>query len=107
MTMQHCTDETTDKEMNTAVSPMAKQICSKQDIHKTATGYVSDSVCGLAGVSIASHSEIIGDFNSAYTVKTTSHSDGRPGGGAARYRHRRSRRNGWAPASPIRSRAIS
>jgi hypothetical protein len=75
MTMQHCTDETTDREMNNMVSPMAKQICSKQDIQKTATGYVTDSVCSVAGVSIASHSEISGDFNSAYSVTTTSHND--------------------------------
>jgi len=78
MTMQHCTDETTDKEMSTAFSPMSKEICSKKDIQKTATGFVSDSVCGIAGVSITSHSEIVGDFNSAYTVKTTAHSDGGP-----------------------------
>ena len=76
MTMQHCTDETTDKDMSTAASPMAKEMCSRQDIRKTATGYVSDSVCGIAGMSITSHSEIIGDFNSAYTVKSTSHSEG-------------------------------
>jgi hypothetical protein len=75
MTMQHCTDETTDKDMNNMVSPMAKQICSKQDIQKTATGYLTDSLCSVGGVSIASHSEINGDFNSAYTVTTTSHSD--------------------------------
>src|SRR3982751_1400900 len=49
MTMQHCTDETTDKEMSTSFSPMAKDVCSKQDIQKTATGYVSDSVCGIPG----------------------------------------------------------
>jgi Protein of unknown function (DUF3617) len=75
MTMQHCTDETTDKEMTNMASPMAKQICSKQDVQKTATGYVSDSLCSVGGVSIASHSEISGDFNSAYSVTTTSHSD--------------------------------
>jgi hypothetical protein len=80
MTMQHCTDETTDKEMSTAASPMAKQLCSKQDIQKTATGYVSDSVCGVAGVNVTSHAEITGDFNSAYTVKSTSHSEGGPHG---------------------------
>ena len=71
MTMQHCTDETTDKEMSTAFSPMGKEMCSKQDIQKTATGYVSDSVCGVAGMTITSHAEITGDFNSAYTVKST------------------------------------
>src|ERR1700712_1984458 len=78
MTMQHCTDETTDKEMSTSFSPMAKEMCSKQDIQKTATGYVSDSVCGVAGMTITSHAEIIGDFNSAYTVKSTSHTERGP-----------------------------
>jgi hypothetical protein len=75
MTMQHCTDEATDKDMSNTVSPMAKQVCSKQDVQKTATGYVSDSVCNVAGASVTSHSEIVGDFNSAYTVKSTAHID--------------------------------
>jgi hypothetical protein len=82
MTMQQCTDETTDKDMATAMSPVAKEICSKQDIQKTATGYVTDSVCGIAGMSIKSKAEITGDFNSAYTVKTTSRSEGGPAGAA-------------------------
>ena len=75
MTMQHCTDETTDKAMATASSPMSKEICSTQDTRQTAAGYVTDSVCSVAGVSMTSHSEISGDFNSAYTVKTTTHSE--------------------------------
>ena len=80
MTMQQCTDETTDKDMSTAMSPIAKDICSKQDIQKTATGYVTDSVCGVAGMTIKSKAEINGDFNSAYTVKSTSHTEGGTGG---------------------------
>ena len=80
MTMQQCTDETTDKDMSTAMSPMGKEMCSKQDIVKTATGYVTDSVCNVAGVTMTSHSEITGDFNSAYTVKATSQSQGGPPG---------------------------
>jgi hypothetical protein len=76
MTMQHCTDESTDKEMSSTFSPMAKEMCSKQDIQKTATGYVSDSVCKVGGMSITSHSDINGDFNSGYTVKSTSHNEG-------------------------------
>jgi hypothetical protein len=81
MTMQQCTDETTDKDMSTAFSPMAKEMCSKQDIQKTSAGYVTDSVCGIAGMTIKSHAEITGDFNSAYTVKSTSHSEGGSAGG--------------------------
>ena len=78
MTMQHCSDETTDKEMITAFSPMQKEICAKRDIQKTDTGYVTDSVCSVGGLAMTSHSEIVGDFNSAYTVKTTAHTEGGP-----------------------------
>ena len=80
MTMQHCTDETTDKKMTTSLSPMAKQNCSKNDTQKTATGYVTDSVCSFNGVTMTSHSEVTGDFNSGYSVKVTSHNDGAPAG---------------------------
>jgi len=80
MTMQHCTDETADKAMVTSFSPMSKETCSRQDIQKTPAGYVTDSVCSVAGVSVTSRSEIAGDFNSAYTVKTTSHSEQGPAG---------------------------
>jgi hypothetical protein len=79
-TMQHCTDETTDKQMSTAFSPVAKETCSKRDIAKTATGYVSDSVCSVGGATMTSHADVTGDFNSAYTVKSTAHSDKGPGG---------------------------
>ena len=75
VTMQHCTDASTDKQMSTSFSP-GRETCSKQDIQKTAAGYVSDTVCNVAGMTITSHAEITGDFNSAYTVKSTSHSEG-------------------------------
>ena len=106
MTMQQCTDETTDKDMSTAMSPMAKEMCSKQDIQKTSAGYVTDSVCGIAGMTIKSKAEITGDFNSAYTVKSTSRSEGGTAG-AARDSTRRSRPNGSAPARPTRRPATS
>ena len=76
MTMQHCTDEATDRDMNTGMAPAAKDVCTKNDLQKTATGYVADSACTIGGASITSHSEITGDFNSAYTIKTTSHGEG-------------------------------
>jgi hypothetical protein len=80
MTMQHCTDPTTDKEMSNLVSPLAKQICTKQDVVKTASGYVSDSVCTVSGVSMTTHADIVGDFDSGYTVTSKSHTDKGPNG---------------------------
>jgi len=78
MSMQHCTDEATDRDMNTGMAPAAKDVCTKKDLQKTATGYVADSACTIGGASITSHSEITGDFNSAYTVKTTAHTENGP-----------------------------
>jgi hypothetical protein len=78
MTMQHCTDATTDRDMNTGIAPTAKDVCSRNALQKTATGYVADSACNIAGASITSHSEISGDFNSAYSVKTTAHTENGP-----------------------------
>jgi len=74
MTMQHCTDEATDKAMSTGFAPAANEACTKHDLQKTATGYVSDSVCSVTGMTVTSHADITGDLNSAYTVKTTSRS---------------------------------
>jgi Protein of unknown function (DUF3617) len=77
-TIQQCTDEASDKELVTTFSPMSKEVCSKKDVQKTAAGYVSDSVCGAAGVSITSHADITGDFNSAYTIKSKARTQGGP-----------------------------
>lgn len=80
MTMQHCTDETTDKDMTAMFSPMSKEICSRNDLQKSAAGYVADAVCTVNGLAMTSHSEITGDFNSAYSVKVISHHEGGPAG---------------------------
>ena len=78
MTMQHCTDEAADKRMSDAFMPVAKDICSKNETQKTANGYVTDSVCTVAGITSTTHAEIVGDFNSGYSVKTTSQSQNAP-----------------------------
>lgn len=78
MTMQQCTDETTDKAMTTSFGPMQKDSCTRNDIQKTANGYTVDSECAVGGIALSSHAEISGDFNSAYTVKVTSHHTGGP-----------------------------
>ena len=78
LTTQQCTDPSVDKEMVNTVSPIAKQICSKQSLQKTATGYVGDTVCTVSGATITSHSEISGDFDSAYTVTTEAKTDKGP-----------------------------
>ena len=80
MTIQQCTDQTTDQQMSTMFAAV-KQVCSKRDVQKTATGYVTDSECTAAGgATRTSHTEITGDFDSAYTVKVTAHSEQRPTG---------------------------
>jgi hypothetical protein len=80
MTVQHCTDEATDKQMTSTFSPISKETCSKNDTQQTATGYATDAVCTVNGMSMTAHTDITGDFNSAYTMKVTSHNQGGPAG---------------------------
>jgi hypothetical protein len=58
--------------MGATFSPMAKEICAQQNMQKTPTGMVIDSTCNIAGIASTSHTEINGDFNSAYTVSVKS-----------------------------------
>ena len=76
MSVTQCTSEAVDREFTSEFAHTAKQACEKTDIQKTATGYVSDSVCSAAGATVKTHAETTGDFNSAYTVKVTTHSEG-------------------------------
>ena len=75
MTLQHCTDEAHEKDMSTSFLPLSKETCSRRNIEKTATGYVGDYTCAVGGVTITSHADITGDFNSAFTVKSTTHTE--------------------------------
>jgi len=101
--MQHCTDETIDKEMNNMVSPIAKQICSKSRISgKTATGYAADSVCGVGRrVSIASHSDIAGELQfRLYGHDHLAQAIAGSKGAAARYRDQDRGENGSGACKP-------
>lgn len=80
MTMQHCTDESVDRQMSAAYGPSQANMCSKNDIQKTAAGFVVDSVCNTGGMATTTHAEIGGDFNSAYTVKVATKMSGGPAG---------------------------
>jgi uncharacterized protein DUF3617 len=78
VTMQQCTDESTDKQLTAKFSSTPTASCAKHDLQKTATGYVMDTECGVSGTTLTSHSEITGDFNSAYTIKVSSQRSGGP-----------------------------
>lgn len=80
--MQHCTDATIDKEMTTIVGNIQEQ-CSRKDITKVGDTIVIDSVCSFGGMKSTAHSEITGDFNSAYSVKVTTNIEGGPRPGAS------------------------
>jgi hypothetical protein len=80
MTMSQCTDPSIDKDMIANANPSMQQACTRSDLQKTATGYASDSTCKFGAMTTVSHSEIAGDFNSAYTVTVTGHNSGGPAG---------------------------
>jgi hypothetical protein len=78
-TFQHCVDAETDKLMNANFAGGGPgQSCSKQDMRREGGAIVVDSVCIIGGATVTSHTVISGDFNSAYTVKTSSKREGGP-----------------------------
>jgi hypothetical protein len=74
---QQCLDAETDKMLNVMGNQMGGEICQKQDIKQSGSAIVVDAVCEIAGMKVTTHSEMTGDFNSAYTVKATSTTEGR------------------------------
>ena len=74
MVMQQCTDENVDRQMNKISSDA--MTCSKQEMTKSGNSYIGDSVCKVGETTVSSHTEATGDFNSAYSVKTTAKSTG-------------------------------
>lgn len=77
-TMQQCIDAATDKQMQSMGSSMGQNTCSKQDVQQVGNTIVVDSVCQMGPMTTTSHGVITGDFNSAYTMKSTSRMTGGP-----------------------------
>jgi hypothetical protein len=74
--MKQCTDAASDKVMNAYFGGPAQEACSKQDMTKTATGMIVDSVCKFGEGTTTTHAVITGDFDSAYTVNVASKREG-------------------------------
>jgi hypothetical protein len=74
--MKQCTDATSDKVMNSNLGGSAQEACSKQDVTKSATGMVIDSVCKFGDSTTTSHAVVTGSFDSAYTLNVTSTREG-------------------------------
>jgi hypothetical protein len=74
---QHCVDAETDKLMS-SFGTATKDACSKMDTQKVGDTYVIDSVCKMGPSTNTARSVIAGDFNSAYSVKVLSQTDGGP-----------------------------
>lgn len=75
---QTCIDASTDKLLNSINGDTTKEMCSKNDIRQSGTGYVVDSVCKIGNYTTTGHAVMTGDFHVAYTVKVSSKTEGGP-----------------------------
>ncbi|MBB3972894.1 DUF3617 domain-containing protein [Hansschlegelia beijingensis] len=66
-----CLDAETDKMLNDRFGGMAASMCSKQEQRTDGDSIILDSQCSLGQMHAVTHSVITGDFNSAYTMKTS------------------------------------
>jgi len=77
-TSQHCIDAETDRMMNATGTAMTKDMCAKMDVQKVGDTFVIDAVCKMGPSTNIARSVVSGDFNSAYTVKVSSQTEGGP-----------------------------
>lgn len=81
MNAQHCLDAETDRLMNVSGANMSKDMCSKYDVQQVGSTIVIDAVCKFGPASTTTKSVVTGSFDSAYTVKVSSSSEGGPAPG--------------------------
>lgn len=76
MTIIACIDAASDAEMMSAGLSMTKQMCPQQEMRREGDSIVIDTTCKIGPMETKSHSVITGDFQSAYTVTTTTETTG-------------------------------
>jgi hypothetical protein len=76
MTIVACVDAASDAEMMRAGLSMTKQMCPQQDMRREGDTIVIDTTCKMGPMDMKSQSVITGDFQSAYTVVTTTETTG-------------------------------
>lgn len=81
MNAQHCLDAETDRLLNVTGADMTRGMCSKQDVQKVGDTFVLDAVCKFGPANTTTRSVVTGSFDSAYTVKVSSTSEGGPAPG--------------------------
>jgi hypothetical protein len=76
--MKQCVDAATDAQMQSFGASMGAKMCSEQTVKRDGDDIISDAVCRIGPIAMRTHSVTTGDFNSAYTTKTTSKQEGGP-----------------------------
>lgn len=76
MAIVACVDAASDAEMMRAGLTMAKEMCPQQEMKREGDAIVIDTTCKIGPMETDAHSVITGDFQSAYTVVTTTEASG-------------------------------
>ncbi|GLS44083.1 DUF3617 domain-containing protein [Methylobacterium brachythecii] len=77
-TVRQCIDAATDQQMQGLSDKMGMD-CSKKQLTKTATGYLSETSCKMGTISVEGKAVMTGDFNASVRIETDSVMTGLPG----------------------------
>jgi len=75
--MKQCVDAATDAQMQSFGASISAKMC-EQEARREGDSIVTDAVCRMGPITMRTHSVTTGDFNSAYTTKTTTKQEGGP-----------------------------
>lgn len=79
LALQSCMDARSNTLLAALASGWAEDACAKPEMRRENERLVIESHCNVGGANLASHAEITGDFDRAYTLRVTT----RPPQGAA------------------------
>jgi hypothetical protein len=73
--MKQCVDTATDEQLRSFGASMTAKMC-EQEVKREGDNFITDAVCRMGPITMRTQSVTTGDFNSAYTTKTTTKQEG-------------------------------
>jgi hypothetical protein len=74
--MQQCVDAATDRPLQSKLTNVKQEVCTKRDVQNSGDTITVDSVCKFGMFTVTTHTVVTGSFDSAYTARINSKREG-------------------------------
>jgi hypothetical protein len=74
--MQQCVDAVTDRSLQSKLTNVKQEACTKRDVQNSGDTITVDSVCKFGTFTVTTHTVVTGSFDNAYTARINSKREG-------------------------------